>query len=77
MTLFYVRVGQPFKNKGVQAVLDSVVEYLPSPTEVAANSVALITTRMKLKGVREADDKAPFSAALAFKIATDPFVGTR
>ena len=67
-----VTCGSAFKNKGVQAVLDAVVEYLPAPTEVAA-----------IKGIvhndkeeeRPADDKAPF-AALAFKIATDPFVGT-
>ena len=64
--------GSAFKNKGVQAVLDAVVEYLPSPIDVPA-----------IKGVddndneveRHADDNEPFSA-LAFKIATDPFVGT-
>ncbi|KOO12955.1 elongation factor G [Vibrio xuii] len=64
--------GSAFKNKGVQAVLDAVVEYLPSPVDVPA-----------IKGVddndneveRHADDNEPFSA-LAFKIATDPFVGT-
>ncbi|MEZ9368947.1 elongation factor G [Shewanella sp. 10N.286.51.B2] len=64
--------GSAFKNKGVQAVLDGVVDYLPAPTEVPA-----------IKGIdendneveRSSDDNAPF-AALAFKIATDPFVGT-
>ncbi|WP_407331566.1 elongation factor G [Enterovibrio sp. 27052020O] len=64
--------GSAFKNKGVQAVLDAVVEYLPSPVDVIA-----------IKGEdedgnevdRHADDNEPF-AALAFKIATDPFVGT-
>ncbi|TMX42207.1 elongation factor G [Vibrio sp. Hep-1b-8] len=64
--------GSAFKNKGVQAVLDAVVEYLPSPVDVPA-----------IKGIddneneveRHADDNEPF-AALAFKIATDPFVGT-
>ncbi|EAR54633.1 elongation factor EF-2, partial [Photobacterium sp. SKA34] len=64
--------GSAFKNKGVQAVLDAVVDFLPSPTEVKAitgedengNSVE-----------RHSDDNEPF-AALAFKIATDPFVGT-
>lgn len=64
--------GSAFKNKGVQAVLDAVVDFLPSPIDVPA-----------IKGVdeneneieRHADDKEPFSA-LAFKIATDPFVGT-
>ncbi|NVC63299.1 elongation factor G [Vibrio sp. 05-20-BW147] len=64
--------GSAFKNKGVQAVLDAVIEYLPSPIDVPA-----------IKGIdeneneveRHADDNEPFSA-LAFKIATDPFVGT-
>jgi len=64
--------GSAFKNKGVQAMLDAVVEYLPSPTEVKAIEGELDSGN---KGTREADDKAPF-AALAFKIATDPFVGT-
>ncbi|BCL68363.1 Elongation factor G [Vibrio nigripulchritudo MADA3029] len=64
--------GSAFKNKGVQAVLDAVIEFLPSPVDVPA-----------IKGIddrdneveRHADDNEPFSA-LAFKIATDPFVGT-
>jgi elongation factor G len=66
--------GSAFKNKGVQAVLDAVVEFLPSPIDIPA-----------IKGIKDdaaetvverpADDKQPF-AALAFKIATDPFVGT-
>jgi elongation factor G len=64
--------GSAFKNKGVQAMLDAVVEYLPSPTEVKAIEGELDDGE---KGTREADDDAPF-AALAFKIATDPFVGT-
>jgi len=66
--------GSAFKNKGVQAVLDAVVEYLPSPTEVAAIK-GINDDKNETEGTREADDKAPFSA-LAFKIATDPFVGT-
>ncbi|WP_370979635.1 elongation factor G [Agaribacterium sp. ZY112] len=65
--------GSAFKNKGVQAVLDAVVEYLPSPTEVKAIEGHLEGSEEL--ATREADDKAPFSA-LAFKIATDPFVGT-
>jgi len=65
--------GSAFKNKGVQAVLDAVIEYLPSPTEVKAIEGTLEDE--KTIEVREADDNAPFSA-LAFKIATDPFVGT-
>ncbi|UJF22133.1 elongation factor G [Shewanella sp. OMA3-2] len=64
--------GSAFKNKGVQAVLDAVVDFLPAPVDVPA-----------IKGIdedeqeveRPSDDNAPF-AALAFKIATDPFVGT-
>ncbi|GHF86858.1 elongation factor G [Thalassotalea marina] len=66
--------GSAFKNKGVQAVLDSVVEYLPSPTEVTAIK-GINDDKEESEGTREADDKAPF-AALAFKIATDPYVGT-
>lgn len=67
-----VTCGSAFKNKGVQAVLDAVVEYLPAPTEVAAIKGILHNDKEE---ERPADDKAPF-AALAFKIATDPFVGT-
>ncbi|WP_417585957.1 elongation factor G [Nitrincola sp.] len=66
--------GSAFKNKGVQAVLDAVVEYLPSPTEVKAIEGEL-DDKDGTVATREADDSAPF-AALAFKIATDPFVGT-
>ncbi|GAA0790061.1 elongation factor G [Marinobacterium sediminicola] len=66
--------GSAFKNKGVQAVLDAVIEYLPSPTEVKAIEGTL-DDAAETVATREADDNAPFSA-LAFKIATDPFVGT-
>jgi elongation factor G len=66
--------GSAFKNKGVQAMLDAVVEYMPSPTEVKAIEGTLDDKNETL-ATREADDNAPFSA-LAFKIATDPFVGT-
>ena len=69
-----VTCGSAFKNKGVQAVLDAVVEYLPSPTEVKAIEGEL-DDKHGTVATREADDAAPF-AALAFKIATDPFVGT-
>jgi len=65
--------GSAFKNKGVQAMLDAVIEYLPAPTEVKAIEGTLEDG--ETKATREADDSAPFSA-LAFKIATDPFVGT-
>ena len=66
--------GSAFKNKGVQAVLDAVIEYLPSPVEVPAVEGTEIDDEEKAL-TREASDDAPFSA-LAFKIATDPFVGT-
>jgi len=69
-----VLCGSAFKNKGVQAVLDAVIEYLPSPTEVKAIEGHL-TDKEETPAVRRSDDKEPF-AALAFKIATDPFVGT-
>ncbi|WP_067223473.1 elongation factor G [Marinomonas gallaica] len=68
-----VTCGSAFKNKGVQAVLDAVVEYLPSPLEVKAIEGTLEDAETVV--AREADDSAPF-ASLAFKIATDPFVGT-
>ena len=64
--------GSAFKNKGVQAMLDAVVEYLPAPNEVKPIQGVLENGEVDS---RPADDKAPF-AALAFKIATDPFVGT-
>jgi elongation factor G len=66
--------GSAFKNKGVQAVLDAVIEYMPSPTEVKAIEGTLLD-KDETVDTRVADDDAPF-AALAFKIATDPFVGT-
>ena len=65
--------GSAFKNKGVQAVLDAVIEYLPSPTEVKAIEGTEIDGETVIE--RHSDDDEPF-AALAFKIATDPFVGT-
>ena len=64
--------GSAFKNKGVQAVLDAVVDYMPAPTEVKAIEGTLEDGTVVNC---EVEDKAPF-AALAFKIATDPFVGT-
>jgi elongation factor G len=66
--------GSAFKNKGVQAMLDAVIEYMPSPTEVKAIEGTLLDRDQTVE-TREANDEAPF-AALAFKIATDPFVGT-
>jgi elongation factor G len=67
-----VLCGSAFKNKGVQAVLDAVIEYLPSPTEVKAITGI---NEDESEGERHSSDDEPF-AALAFKIATDPFVGT-
>jgi len=69
-----VSCGSAFKNKGVQAVLDAVIEYMPSPTEVKAIE-GILDDKNETTATREASDDAPFSA-LAFKIATDPFVGT-
>ena len=66
--------GSAFKNKGVQAVLDATIEYMPSPVEVKAIQGTVDLDGEEIE-TREADDNAPF-AALAFKIATDPFVGT-
>ena len=63
--------GSAFKNKGVQAVLDAVVYYMPSPEDVPAIKGILPNEK---EAERHPDDKEPFSA-LAFKIATDPFVG--
>ncbi len=69
-----VACGSAFKNKGVQAVLDAVIEFLPSPTEVKAIE-GILDDKDETTGSRIASDDEPFSA-LAFKIATDPFVGT-
>ena len=67
-----VFVGSAYKNKGIQELLDAVVDYLPSPLDVPA--VEGTNPKSKETETREADNKAPFSA-LAFKIQTDPFVG--
>ena len=66
-----VMCGSAFKNKGVQAVLDAVIDFMPSPIDVPA--IKGINDD-ETEGERESRDDAPF-AALAFKIATDPFVG--
>lgn len=65
--------GSAFKNKGVQAMLDAVIDYLPSPIDIT--SVKGIDERTGAEIERHANDDEPFSA-LAFKIATDSFVGT-
>jgi elongation factor G len=72
MTLFPVICGSAFKNKGVQPMLDAVVDYLPSPLDVPPTIANEPTTGELV--TREPKDDAPFSA-LVFKIMTDPFVG--
>ncbi len=71
--IFPVFCGSAFKNKGVQALLDGVIDYLPSPIDVPAIQGHLPHHDETFES-REASDDAPF-AALAFKIATDPYVG--
>jgi elongation factor G len=68
-----VLTGSAFKNKGVQPMLDAVIDYLPSPLDVPA--IKGVKLDGETEDTRPADDAAPF-AALAFKIMTDPFVGT-
>ena len=72
LKLFPVICGSAFKNKGVQPLLDAVVDYLPSPLDIPP--VEGTDPDSGKPVVRKADDKEPFSA-LAFKIMTDPFVG--
>ena len=66
--------GSAFKNKGVQAVLDAMIIYMPSPLDVESIT-GILDDKDETVAPRNADDNEPF-AALAFKIATDPFVGT-
>ena len=70
--IFPVYAGSALKNKGVQLVLDAVVDYLPAPTDIAA--IKGVNPDNEEPAERHASDTEPFSA-LAFKIATDPFVG--
>jgi len=70
--LVVVTCGTAFKNKGVQSMLDAVIQFMPSPVDVPAIAGIL---EDESEGARTASDDQPF-AALAFKIATDPFVGT-
>ncbi len=67
-----VTCGTSYKNKGVQKLLDAIVDYLPSPLDIPA--IKGVNPKTEREEVREADDNAPFSA-LAFKIMTDPYVG--
>jgi elongation factor G len=73
ITFIPILCGSAFKNKGVQPLLDAVVEYLPSPLDVEAIKGVDVTTGEEV--LRHADDSEPFSM-LAFKIMDDPFVGT-
>ncbi|MCC2658839.1 MAG: fusA [Panacagrimonas sp.] len=73
LEIFPMLCGSAFKNKGVQAMLDAVVEYLPAPTDVASTEAHDVDDYEKIIE-RKADDAEPFSA-LAFKIMTDKYVG--
>jgi elongation factor G len=73
MKLFPVICGTAFKNKGVQTLLDAVVDYLPSPLDIPA-AIGIDPDDPEKQLERKADDNEPFSG-LAFKIMTDPFVG--
>jgi elongation factor G len=68
-----VLCGSAFKNKGVQPLLDAVIDYLPAPTDVTA--IQGIDVKTEAQVTRKSSDDEPF-AALAFKIMTDPFVGS-
>jgi elongation factor G len=72
MRITPVMCGSAFKNKGVQMLLDAIIEFLPSPLDI--DSVEGFNPDSEKTELRHADSKEPFSA-LAFKIATDPFVG--
>ncbi|MBS3837705.1 elongation factor G [Proteus mirabilis] len=71
--IILVTCGSAFKNKGVQAMLDAVIEYLPAPTDVPAIK-GILPDGKDTPAERHSSDEEPFSS-LAFKIATDPFVG--
>ncbi len=71
-TMVPVLCGTAYRNKGVQSLLDAVVDYMPAPTDIAAIKGIDPETEEEIEA--HSDDNAPF-AALAFKIATDPFVG--
>ena len=71
-TMVPVTCGTSYKNKGVQKLLDAIVDYMPSPVDIPA--IDGVNPDTGEEDVRHADDNAPFSG-LAFKIATDPFVG--
>ena len=74
MKFFPVLCGSAFKNKGVQTLLDAVVEYLPAPNEIDEKNLEGTDPKTGDDIIRKVDDAEPMSA-LAFKIATDPYVG--
>ncbi|WAI11706.1 MAG: elongation factor G [Buchnera aphidicola (Macrosiphum albifrons)] len=71
--IILITCGSAFKNKGVQALLDAIIEYLPAPNDVQ-DIKGILNDNEHTSAIRNSNDKAPFSA-LAFKIANDPFVG--
>ena len=71
-TVVPVTCGTSYRNKGVQKLLDAIVDYMPAPTDI--EDIKGVDPRTGEETSRPSDDNAPF-AALAFKIATDPFVG--
>ena len=71
-TVVPVTCGTSYRNKGVQKLLDAIVDYMPAPTDI--EDIKGVNPRTGEEETRPSDDNAPF-AALAFKIATDPFVG--
>lgn len=71
--IILITCGSAFKNKGVQSLLDCIIEYLPSPIDIPSVKGVLLNDK-NIKVERKASDSEPFSA-LAFKVSTDPFVG--
>lgn len=71
--IILVTCGSAFKNKGIQSLLDAIIDYLPSPIDV--NSVIGISDAKKTSSLKRITDDKEFFSALAFKIANDPFVG--
>lgn len=72
--ILLITCGSAFKNKGVQTLLDAIVDYLPSPTDIRSVKGTLLNDSKNTTAMRFSSDKESFSA-LAFKIANDPFVG--
>ncbi|AEO08296.1 elongation factor G [Buchnera aphidicola] len=71
--IILITCGSAFKNKGVQSLLDAIIEYLPAPNDIQ-NIQGIVNHKQHAYSVRNSNDQEPFSA-LAFKIANDPFVG--